>query len=341
MNDGSSTAVGVLKDSETSQSTGISASAMTTKFAVAQPVRWRGVIAAISGSPLSDVRAGGRGAEALDEQERDDRDADEDQDRDRRPDAQVQRVEQVVVAEDRDRPGAVGAQGQDVDVVENPERVQGPEQQGDQDRRLHQRQRDLREALPARGAVHLRGLLQVFGHQRQPGQQQQRHERRGLPDLGDDDDDDGLELIGQRRAVVEYRGQVALARRPRVLPAVGGGHRHDPVGDERGGADQAPGEYRPVQDEGQQEAEHQRDGHREDRDDHGYIQRMPPVRGAEHRAIVGEPDELFGLREGQVVALQRQVDGVYDRVGGDRDHHDDRRRDQPEAQPALSPGAFR
>ena len=35
MNDGSSTAVGVLKDSETSQSTGISASAMTTKFAVA------------------------------------------------------------------------------------------------------------------------------------------------------------------------------------------------------------------------------------------------------------------------------------------------------------------
>ena len=67
MNDGSSTAVGVLKDSETSQSTGISASAMTTKFAVAQPVLWRGVMAAISGSPLSDVRAGGRGAEALDE----------------------------------------------------------------------------------------------------------------------------------------------------------------------------------------------------------------------------------------------------------------------------------
>src|ERR1700749_3064331 len=107
MKEGPRTAGGVLKDSETSQSTGISASAMTTKFAVAQPVLWRGVMAAISGSPLSDVCAGGRGAEALYEQEGDDRDTDEDQDGDRRPDAQVQCVEQVVVAEDRDRPGAI------------------------------------------------------------------------------------------------------------------------------------------------------------------------------------------------------------------------------------------
>src|SRR5713226_173429 len=73
--DGSRTAVGVLKDSETSQSTGIRASAMATKFAVPQPVLCRGVMAAISVSPLSDVGTRGRGAEALDEQDRDDRDA--------------------------------------------------------------------------------------------------------------------------------------------------------------------------------------------------------------------------------------------------------------------------
>src|SRR5580704_19269284 len=127
MNDGSRTAVGVLKDSESSQSTGISARAMTTKFAVSQPVRCRGVIAAISRSPLSQGRAGGRGAEALDEDDRDDRHADEDEDRDRRPDAQVQRVEQVVVAEYRHRGGAVVAAGQDVDVVEDAEGVQRPE----------------------------------------------------------------------------------------------------------------------------------------------------------------------------------------------------------------------
>src|SRR5487761_1700953 len=126
MKEGSRTAVGVLKDSETSQSTGISASAMTTKFAVVQPAFCRGVVvtAAISGSSPFDVRARGRGAEALDEHHGDDRHADEDQDRDRRSDPQVQRVEQVVPGEDRDRPGAVAALGQDEDVVEYPERVQ-------------------------------------------------------------------------------------------------------------------------------------------------------------------------------------------------------------------------
>src|SRR5579859_4733519 len=116
MKDGSRIAAGVLKDSETIQSTGMSASAMTTKFADPQPTFCRGVVtAAISGSPRSRVRARGRGPEALDEQEGDDRHADEDQDRDRRTDSQVERVKQVVVAQDRHRPGVVGALGQDED----------------------------------------------------------------------------------------------------------------------------------------------------------------------------------------------------------------------------------
>src|ERR1700732_957414 len=115
---GSRIAAGGLKDSETIQSTGTSASAMTTIFTDPQPNFCRVVVtAAISRSPRSDVRARGRGPEALDEQDGDDRHADEDQDRDRRPDAQVERVEQVVVAEDGDRPGVVGARGQDEDVV--------------------------------------------------------------------------------------------------------------------------------------------------------------------------------------------------------------------------------
>src|SRR5579859_2860570 len=110
MKDGSRIAAGVLKDSETIQSTGISASAMTTKFADPQPTFCRVVdTAAISGSPRSRIRARGRGPEALDEQEGDDRHAYKDQDRDRRPDSQVERVEQVVVPEHRDRPGVVGA----------------------------------------------------------------------------------------------------------------------------------------------------------------------------------------------------------------------------------------
>src|SRR5450631_3929620 len=262
MNEGSRTAAGVLNDSETSQSTGIRASATTTKLAVPQkdfwatvvpwpppfrrrlvvtPAVWPGVVVTVatSGSPLPDVGAGGRGAEALDERERDDRDADEDEDRDRGPDPQVQGIEQVVVAQERDRPGVVGPGGQDEDVVEDPEGVQRPEQQRDQDGRLHQRQGNAREALPAGGTVDLRGLLQVLRDQGEPGEQQQRYERRGLPDLRQDDHDDGGELVRQRRGrhrgAAEQRGQVALARRPGVLPAVGGSHRHYPVGDERGG----------------------------------------------------------------------------------------------------------
>ena len=39
----------------------------------------------------------------------------------------------------------------------------------------------------ARGAVDLGRLLQVLGHLGQPGEQQQRDERRGLPDLGQAD----------------------------------------------------------------------------------------------------------------------------------------------------------
>src|ERR1035438_6738875 len=129
MKDGSRIAVGVLNDSETSQSTGIIARAMTTKFAVPHPIFCRGVVvtAAITGSPVSEVAAWGRRAEAPDEQEGDDRHTDKDQDGDRRPDAQVQRVEQVVVTQDRDRAGVISPAGQDVDVVEDPERVRSEE----------------------------------------------------------------------------------------------------------------------------------------------------------------------------------------------------------------------
>src|ERR1700728_1340819 len=104
MNEGSRIAAGVLKDSEAIQSTGISASAMTTTFAVPQLTFCRGVVvtAAMIGSLRSRVRARGRAAEALDEQDGDDRQADEDQNRDRRPDPGVQRVELSVVAEDRE-----------------------------------------------------------------------------------------------------------------------------------------------------------------------------------------------------------------------------------------------
>src|ERR1700759_3800501 len=98
-NDGPVTAAGVLNDSETSHSPGITAMRTPSRLAAIQPARWRGVRAAIRPSPRSVVGAGGGGAEPEDEDCRDDRHADEDEDRDGRPDAQVERVEQVVVPE--------------------------------------------------------------------------------------------------------------------------------------------------------------------------------------------------------------------------------------------------
>ena len=79
------------------------------------------------------------------------------------------------------------AAGQDVRQVVDAQRVQGAEQDGDHQRRLHQRQRDQPEPLPGGGAVDLGRLVDLGGDHLQPGEDQQRHERRGLPDVGDDD----------------------------------------------------------------------------------------------------------------------------------------------------------
>ena len=104
------------------------------------------------------------------------------------PSPRLTRLISDVVAEDRHRLGVVrAARLDDVDRVEDPERVERAEQQRDEDRRLHQRQRDPEEALHRAGAVDLGRLVQLVGHEREAGEQQQRHERRGLPDLGQDD----------------------------------------------------------------------------------------------------------------------------------------------------------
>src|SRR6516162_5098139 len=300
-----------------------------------------GLLPGSSGHVSSSLRARRRRAEDPDVDEGDDRHADEDQDGDRRPDAQVQRPEQVVVPQDRHGVGAVAARGQDVDIVEYSERVEGPEQQRHQDGRFHQRDRDPHEALPGGRAVYPGRLLQVFRHERQPGHQQQRHKRGGLPHLRQDDDRDRGPRLGQRRAVVEQRGQVPGVRCPRVLPAIGGGHGHDPVGDKDDGAHRAPPEEGPEHQYREQHAEDELDGDRDHGDDQGHPQRVPPVRRGQHRAVVAEADE-FGLRrEAQVITLQRQPDGVDDRKRRHGDHDDHRRGAQQPAESALGPRPFR
>src|SRR3954447_22758248 len=65
-------------------------------------------------------------AEAFDEDERNNQHNQEDHKRDRRADSEVETVDQLFEAEDRDRFGVFGATGHDEDRVEDPERLEGP-----------------------------------------------------------------------------------------------------------------------------------------------------------------------------------------------------------------------
>src|SRR5690348_13891627 len=57
-------------------------------------------------------------------------------------------------------------------------------------------------------------------------------------------------------------------------------------------------------------------------------------------AVVGQADELGRVREAQVRALQREDEGVDDRIGGDEQHHDHRRGDQHVREAPLAAGTL-
>src|SRR5215218_9640100 len=148
----STISLGGFSEIEISHSTGISANAKTSTIAMLQRLYSR--VPCLISAPRPAFL--GLDAEALDEDEGDHQDKEEDQHRDRRAEPEVKPVDQLVEAEDRDRFGVLGAAGHDEDRVEDPERLEGSEEDRDEDRRLHQRQGDLDEALPGGGAVDLR-----------------------------------------------------------------------------------------------------------------------------------------------------------------------------------------
>ena len=123
-------------------------------------------------------------------------------------------------------------------------------------------------------------------------------------------------VVAEQRA---RRG--SRARRPGVLPAEGGDDGDDPVRDQDRGAHGARGEDRAVHHERERHAEHQLDRHRDDvmitvtqKAFHQYGRTAPP------RSSSGRRTGL--VREAQVVALERQLDRVADRVRGHGDHDD-------------------
>ncbi len=94
-----------------------------------------------------------------------------------------------------------------------------------------------------------------------------------------------------RNAFGQQVGQIARARRPCVVPAVGRRHGDDAVRDQDGGAYDALAEDRPVHDQRQGHAQHELDRHRDDGDRQGDGEGRPPVPVTEDGRVVGEPDE--------------------------------------------------
>src|ERR1700749_2786734 len=95
----SAISLGGFSEIDSSQRTGISANSSTSVIAIVHSEYSRApTFISTSRSPFLDLDA-----EALDEDEGEQDDADEDQHRDRRADAEVEPVDQLFEAEDRDR----------------------------------------------------------------------------------------------------------------------------------------------------------------------------------------------------------------------------------------------
>src|ERR1700760_960338 len=145
----SAISLGGFSEIDSSQRTGIRANSSTSVIAIVHSEYSRApTFISASRSSFFDLDA-----EAFDEDERDQHHADEDQHRDRRAEPQVQPVDQLVEAEDRDRFGVLRAAGHDEDRVEDARGLERAEEDRDEDRRFHQRQGDLAEPLPGGGAV--------------------------------------------------------------------------------------------------------------------------------------------------------------------------------------------
>ena len=117
--------------------------------------------------------------------------------------------------EDIDRHGfgrrAGTALGQEIDDVENLERLDGAKQQRQQQQAADVGKGDGPEPPPPPGPVDLGGLVEIFRHAHQAGEHQQHHERRPHPGVGDDDRD--------RRPRRGRQNDIGVGREQRDEPA--------------------------------------------------------------------------------------------------------------------------
>ena len=145
---------------------------------------------------------------------------------------------------------------------------------------------------------------------------------------------------GQRWRVEVQPGDGEAGRRVEREPPRERRHDRDgAVGDQHRGADRRAGEDRAVHRLRDQHAEHELEQHRDHGDEHRVGEGAPPRARGEHGDVVGEPDELAGVREAQVGATQREPERVEDREARHQQHHGDGGRAQHPGELALGPRA--
>ena len=179
--------------------------------------------------------------------------------------------------------------------------------------------------------------------QLQPGQQQQGHERGRLPDLGDDhrpdrhlrpdqEDDRRVdhaqphqEVVGDAVAPVVDPGPHLRRDDRRQRPR----HQHR-------GAHDAPPTEGPVDQQGDDHAEHQLGRHRDARHQPGHAQRVVPGVVGQDGDVVLQPDERArGVLEPQAEPEQAVPDRPRQRDDGDQEDGQDGGRGQQQPEPGV------
>ena len=173
----------------------------------------------------------------------------------------------------RDAGAAAGESEGDVEQLDG---FRQPDQQHDDDGGREQRQQHLGEQRQAAGTVDARGLQELVRHALQGGEEDQEAERRPLPDV-----DQGH---GEKRPVrVREPGDSGPAQRPAGLVEdgeedVAGGQRRGEDRQDHDRTEHAAAHDLLVEEQGQEEAERQLQGHREEHEDEADLDRLAHLR---------------------------------------------------------------
>src|SRR5918995_2893546 len=213
------------------------------------------------------------------------------------------------------------AAGDDIDVVEDQQRVDDRQQHHEHERGPYSRQRHVQELLPAARTVHPRRLVEIVIHRLQCGQKQQHDKAPPGPDVDEGDRRQGEALAPEEGDPVEkgypYRGErrsYAPAGIEDVLPDRTVDDAGNNVRNEVGDPEEELEAFYLREQERPEQAHRDRDGEKEDGPDDVVPHGDPEVPVGEKLRVVLQPHELCGSDPRPIG--ERVVDGGH---GGPED----------------------